>query len=251
MDAIWDWVNDVLGLEPGSAADWVTGLLTFATLLVALLVLQKDRLKDARSSADGFVTWREVVSSRAVVEMPDWYIHVHGFNAGAKPIPFTMLMVKPGSPQHVLRAFQREPIQPGAEIETKVGFENDPSDSPLLLYFRDAHGKGWLRDLQTNRYVSRRQVKKWYRAHGDTGIGLYHFLFSSWNQSKIAKRMKEIGDKNEREHAAFLKTGEGQKWLKNSEKEERKWKRQLARWYLFTREGRRDKRIEGYRANDR
>ena len=197
MSEIGKWLDTI---EWGSAAEWVSGLFTAGALVFAVILWRGDRRRSRRALADGFATWQVFMGTHAVKDKANFTVEVHAYNAGDRPIPFTMLMVKPGSPQHALQTMGTKPIPPQSEIIGSVGFENLWYDSPLLLMFRDGNGQTWLRDLASNKYVRKRQVNKWYRQYGRTELGMYHFLFTNRNRELIQKTTEENIRKWNAEH---------------------------------------------------
>ncbi len=194
-----DWFSSI---NWGTVPDWVTGLLTAATLFLAVMILLGDRRRAKRAEADAFSTWPVFMGTHAVPDLPDYAVELHAYNAGDKPILYTMVMVRPGSPQHALQTMSTKPIPPQTEVVSKIGFDNIWYDSPLLIQFRDARGQTWLRDVNTNKYIGKSQVNKWYRKYGKTRAGMYHFLFTNRNRDLIKKDMEEQRLRWEAEEAA-------------------------------------------------
>ena len=151
---------------------------TVGTLVLAVLILAADRRRSVSANADSLVTWLRIKSTRAAKNKPDWVLVVNAYNAGDRPIPFSMIVPKPGDnadfPGIVL---QLTPIAPGETAIREVPLEDDPRRHVFWLWFRDARSKSWFRDLQANKYVSKREIRSLYRKYKDDPLKSIHILF--------------------------------------------------------------------------
>jgi hypothetical protein len=150
----------------GSVADWVGAIVTTGALFWAFLVFRSDRVRASRAEADRFTSYivsttHELTFSTAKFEF---------FNAGDTPVPLAYLVTcqlngNNGTP---LRADGGYVFRPGAGTSFRVQLARHSNDTFNYVYFQDSHGRTWLRDIATGKYVSlrRRTRGPWLRYQG-------------------------------------------------------------------------------------
>ncbi len=159
-------------------AEWFAAIGTVGALLLGVAILNADRNRALRASADGLVTWTQIHHTHAVKNKAPFTVYVHAYNAGDRPIPFSMTVPRPGSSLGFPGvALSLEPIAPGQSVVSEIGLEENPEDMTLWLWFRDDSSKSWIRDLKTNEYVSKRTLQKLYEKYKDDPLKSLHMLF--------------------------------------------------------------------------
>jgi hypothetical protein len=151
--------------EWGSWAEWFTGLVTAGTLLIAILIIRRDRKKEERADADSFLAWQSML-----IGIPDhstFTMHVQFFNAGNSPILRVTIRTPPGAKEFAYQGLKRGPhediwiVKPRESAETFVSLSELEIHPGLIVTFQDRRGRFWARDIDSNVYVKDRQLKKW------------------------------------------------------------------------------------------
>lgn len=185
---IGQWLGS---LNWGSVADWFTGLLTAGTLFVAVMILYTDRRSKRRAAADAFSTWQRLMGTHAVKGKANFTVEVNSYNAGDRPVPFAIIIPSPIGeeqwPGNVITT--KGPISPGTHDVHEIPLEESYTKTPLLIVFTDGYGRRWIRGLTTNRYISRRTIRRTWRKWGKV-----HPMNMLWDFGIPAKKVRRVRD---------------------------------------------------------
>jgi hypothetical protein len=182
VDDLLEGLGKLLGtLQLGSIAEWVGAIATVGALFWAFLVFTADRRRAKRAEADRFASY--ITSTTAIMnglKTESATAKFEFFNAGDTPVPMAQLVVcHPGGDIRIpLRIDGGYVIRPGAQISFRLKFEDcDVFDVFSYLAFDDSHGREWLRDVVTGRYVPlrRRGNGKWLRYKGGLRVRWHQF----------------------------------------------------------------------------
>ncbi|MFF2772899.1 hypothetical protein ACFVUP_37950, partial [Streptomyces bacillaris] len=90
MHATTSWWNNI---NWGTAPEWVSGLLTSVSVLLAVSILWRDRRRERRRFADSFVSWVDYTGNpKDAVLAEHWmYAVVHMFNSADVHVPVIVL----------------------------------------------------------------------------------------------------------------------------------------------------------------
>ncbi|WP_411699024.1 hypothetical protein [Conyzicola sp.] len=158
-------------IDWGNASAWFSSVLTSVSVLLAVLIIRRDKARSALVHADAFVVWADYI--HVVGPEPKWLVDVHSYNSGDRPIirPYIMAYARPG-----VRALgtlkEREPnkiavvIEPKATNTIQLMFpDQDPRDLKLYVDFTDMTGYTYRRLLNSNKYLNSRQInwRYWHR----------------------------------------------------------------------------------------
>jgi len=92
------------------------------------------------------------------------------FNAGDTPVPLAYLIVcQPnGNLRIPLESKGDWVFHSGAKASFRLPLERHINDVFTFVYFHDSHGRFWLRDIRTGKYVSLRRQDRgpWLRYKG-------------------------------------------------------------------------------------
>ncbi|TFC21867.1 hypothetical protein [Cryobacterium glucosi] len=150
----------------GSVPDWIAAIATTGALFWAFLLFSSDRIRASQAEANRFTayivsTTHEGTFSTAKFEF---------FNAGDTPVPLAYLITcqATGNSGMPLTADGGYIFRPGSRTSFRTRLERHSNDTFNYVYFQDSHGRTWLRDIATGKYVSlRRQTRgPWLRYKG-------------------------------------------------------------------------------------
>lgn len=177
MDEFLKGLGELFGtLQLGSVAEWIGAIATVGALLWAFLLFQADRRRTSRSEADRFTAY--IVST---TNMGDYSTaKFEFFNAGDTPVPLAYLIVRqPNVGYRIPLKFDGSwVLRPGTQMSFRLRLERHSNDSYSYVYFHDSHGRAWLRDIRTGRYVSLRRERRgpWRRYSGGPRARWRQFL---------------------------------------------------------------------------
>jgi hypothetical protein len=168
MNALPTAAQPSTSIEWGSVADWISGVGTAGALVLAFIIILRDRLKDDRRLADAFITWMTFAMTRAVKGKADWTVTIRGYNAGSTPVVGTMIWNLSEAPNIYRQTMKIQKgdmsISPGETVVSEIGLDHDPRGNRFLIRFVDSSGRIWLRDIDTGKYLSKRQEKRLQKA---------------------------------------------------------------------------------------
>lgn len=170
MDQFLAGLGTLLGtLSLGSIADWFAAVGTVGAFAVTIWIILHDRGERRRAQADAFVTYTQVSGTHAVPGKAPWTIRLYSHNTSSQPIPYTELRSVPGAEEFQMQTLKigkkgHLAIAPGESIKTEIGFEHDPRNVQLVLYFKDSAGRTWAREVRSNEYLSMSTRKRYKRA---------------------------------------------------------------------------------------
>jgi len=160
------WCSKYLPL--GTWADWVAAGGTIAAFFAAIGIYRSGVRRDRRAQADAFSTaiWVDAFAGRPIPH--DLYLHAE--NSSDSPIWLAYAYVPREDGGEGYRAVQlfhpRISMLPARESITKVMLteKNGPNmQAGILVHFRDARNKMWLREIVSGRYRSERQRRRLLR----------------------------------------------------------------------------------------
>jgi len=164
----------------GTVPDWFAAVGTVGAFAATVAIIQSERIRRRRAQADAFVSFTslswaprvplEGLSLRKMNKIKaefgnlyHWEIRLWLHNTSNQPIVRTALRSDPraGLDFHVHQTVRVGKkglsIAPGEEVETTLAFEKEPKGLKVYLYFVDSTGRGWVREIISGRYVSRRE----------------------------------------------------------------------------------------------
>jgi len=148
----------------GSVADWFAAIGTVGTLILALLLLVRDRLRERQKAADSFVTWRsrEYYMRAAGSDEKDTVHVINTYNAGDAPIAQAYAQYLNPDNQR-WEAFMlgggHKGIPPLASFVNRTEQIASSQDPLMYVVFRDRYGQRWVRDLENGNYLGPRKQK--------------------------------------------------------------------------------------------
>jgi hypothetical protein len=156
----------IASLNWGSVADWFTGIVTAATLAVALLIIVGDRKRRATEHADAFVTWFEIVTFTGSKSGTRHEFAIFGYNSGTLPVAYALLSgpydaggrTDPSQLEPVLGADDQgdTTINPGSRFKETLQRTEIPDPTKYVVEFADGTGKVWRRRLSDGRYFGQK-----------------------------------------------------------------------------------------------
>lgn len=151
----------------GSAGEWVSGVGALATLLFTVGLVLVQRRNSRKEQVNAVSAYREGVSS---VDTPDasyWTYKLQVDNASSGMIRRISL-----APLHEEYAHKMLPVKNGSAMRFKAGdsvnarfnFPNfDPKEVPMLIVIVDQRGVTWYRNIEEDKYVSRKYLRKQWK----------------------------------------------------------------------------------------
>ena len=170
--AFGDWWDSGLGswfseIDWGTAPAWAGALFSAGALLLTLRIISRDRKRDYRAMADGFVTWSSQTLSVNQTSGKYYTLKVYGHNTTDVPIPTAVVRsraaAQPNFVEHFTEKDWKFSIPPKSEVSVEIVMEVPPRTVDVVVEFKDARGKWWMRDLYSNRYLTKRQYKNFRR----------------------------------------------------------------------------------------
>jgi hypothetical protein len=159
-------------IDWGSAPAWFSSVLTSVSVLLALLIIRRDKTNALRSDADKFVTW---IQYSALTHSTDnktvWTATIHAYNAGSAPIPYAYLLVptdkndNPGGSMKEIPPMwdggkflfaSDDAIKPSESVKVSYDYLHDVDHDLFHVRFADSKGRVWHRNVDGNQYLGKR-----------------------------------------------------------------------------------------------
>jgi hypothetical protein len=146
-------------MEPGSVAEWVSGIGTLLAFALGLKILFNDRREDQRRHANSLVTW---INTEKVAD--GWRYTFNAHNVGTAPVLTVGFMTKPFSTRSLsMQLFTEEDsiLPAGSFVTDSLESPLDPEKTKIYLHFLDADSNVWWRTEGSNKKYLTWQLKWW------------------------------------------------------------------------------------------
>lgn len=178
----------------GSVPDWFAAVGTVGALLATVAIIAREKREQRRASADSLVSWVLTTAQQGEDGQTEFGHAVHLHNVGSQPIPQVMIIRKIGASQKIeMQRLSVVGLSPGQSVSSRVKTSPSTSEPILWLRIQDASGKPWIRDLQTNQYISRRQLRRLSRKHRKNPEAKRDILLAAtWYDYKLDPNRKTL-----------------------------------------------------------